>query len=256
MREQLAAALLALCATARADPQPIDTSAILDKLEVYRDETGNYYIVPRAGAFDKDAEKWVFYGDGKKMYQQRVIGFSISGKHRDWTLWAPRAKKMVGAELEVEDAKGVLACRHEKDGKRALVALAGDEAHTLLAKAKLYPTLWQREAHLLARDDDGVYYYIDELREEYGGNGMRVFVGQKGAMKELAMTNVVADSAGEIYATKTGQLKIVKGQDGKALWIKGGKKTDLTLLEPTDNRYLIYRELGIYGQLGAVCDDL
>ncbi len=47
-----------------------------------------------------------------------------------------------------------------------------------------------------------------------------------------------------------------KGTDaGKTFWIKGAKKTELTMLEPTDNRYLIYRELGIYGALGAVCDD-
>jgi hypothetical protein len=74
-------------------------------------------------------------------------------------------------------------------------------------------------------------------------------------MKEIAMTNVVSDSAGEIFVTRTGQLKIVH-DDGKAFWIKGGKKTELTMLEPIENRYLIYRDLGIYGPLGAVCDDL
>jgi hypothetical protein len=30
---------------------------------------------------------------------------------------------------------------------------------------------------------------------------------------------------------------------------------ELTVVDTYDNRYLIYRELGIYGQLGAVCDD-
>jgi hypothetical protein len=248
--------LLALCATAHADPQPIDASAVIDKLEVYRDETGNYYIVPRPGAFEKDADKWVFYGDGKKLYQQRVIGASVSGKRREWTVWSPRAKKMNGGDLEIDDKQAVLACRHEKDGKRALVLLAGDEAHTLLAKAKLYAPLWQREAHLLARDDDGVYYFIDMLREEYGGNGYRVFAGQKGSMKELAMTNIVRDSAGEIYATKTGQLKLLTAKDKTAYWIKGGKKTELTLVDVHDDRYLIYRDLGVYGALGAVCDDM
>ncbi len=255
MREHVI--VVALCATAHADPQPIDASAVVDKLEVYRDETGNYYVVPRPGAIDaKDAENWVFYGDGKKLYQQRIIGFASQGKHREWTLWSPRAKKMSGGELELDDAKGVLVCRHEKDGKRPLVALAGDEAHTLLAKAKLYPPPWQREAHLLARDDDGVYYYVDMLREEFGGNGYRVFAGVKGSMKELAMTNIVRDSAGEIYATKTGQLKLVTAKDKAAYWIKGGKKSELTLVDVRDDRYLVYRDLGIYGALGAVCDDM
>jgi hypothetical protein len=72
----------------------------------------------------------------------------------------------------------------------------------------------------------------------------------------------VSDSGGEIYATKSGQLKIIaakKTKDAeppKVVWIKGGKQTELTSLEPLENRYLIYRELGIYGAIGAVCDDL
>jgi hypothetical protein len=239
-------------------PKPIDVKPVADKLEVFRDELGNLYIVPKPDAFSFDeAQQWVFYGDTKTVYRQRIIGASQEGgKDYEWSLWAPRAKGMSVASIGFYDNEYTLKCRHAKDGSRVLKQLNADEARTVIQHATFLPALWQRQAHLLARDDDGVYYYIDELREEYGGNGMRVFVGQKGAMKELAMTNVVADSAGEIYATKTGQLKIVKGQDGKALWIKAGKKTDLTLLEPTDNRYLIYRELGIYGQLGAVCDDL
>jgi hypothetical protein len=149
----------------------------------------------------------------------------------------------------------------DKGTANVLKQLGSEELHTLLKNAKALPVFHTRTAHLLARDDEGTYYFVDELRSEYGGNGYRVFAGQKGAMKELAMTNVVSDSAGEIFATKGGQLKIIstsaKGSDaGKTYWLKGGKKTELTMLEPTDNRYLIYRELGIYGSLGAVCDDL
>jgi hypothetical protein len=71
------------------------------------------------------------------------------------------------------------------------------------------------------------------------------------------MTNVVSDSAGEIYATKSGDLKIVtEGNSGKAYWKKGQAKNELIVLDLYANRYLIYRELGIYGQIGALCDDL
>jgi len=82
-----------------------------------------------------------------------------------------------------------------------------------------------------------------------------VFVGQKGAMKETAMTNIVADSAGEIFATRSGDLKIITGTDHTASWKKGETKVALTVLELFQNRYLIYRDLGIYGTLGIVCDD-
>ena len=267
MREPVALLLALVPAIALADPhaathepdKPIDVSQVKDKLDVYRDEVDNYYVVPRPGAFAStdDENNWLFYGDGKKLYRQRIIGFSAEGAKREWMLWAPRAKQMTAANLVITPDKSTLTCRtHEKDGTRTLVQLAGDEAHTLLAHAKLYPVLWQRQAHLLARDDDGIYYYVDMLREDYGGNGYRVFAGAKGAMKELPMTNIVRDSSGEIFATKTGQLKLVSGKGEVAYWIKGGKKTELTMVDIQRDRYLIYRELGIYGQLGAVCDDL
>lgn len=242
---------------ANEKPRPIDLKPILDKLDVFKDELGNFYVMPRFDALDlAEANELLFYGDGKAMYQQRVIGSSVqAGTHWTWNVWAPRAKGMSSALIELVTDESYVQCR-QKDGKRLLTRLKADEAKSILEHAAFYPALWKRQAKFLARDDDGVYYYVDELREEYGGNGHHIYAGMKGAMKELPMTNVVSDSAGELYATKTGQLKIVAGSDGKALWIKGGKKSELTVMEPLDNRYLIYRDLGIYGQLGAVCDDL
>ena len=238
-------------------PKPIDVKPVADKLDVYKDDLGNYYVTPKAGAFgDEDTSPWLFYGDGKTLYQQRVIGFSVEPPAKqDWVIWSPRARGMVGAMLLVDADKAWVECKH-KDGKRPLTALKADEVKTLFKRATFLPALWIRQSHFLARDDDGVYYFVDMLREDYGGNGYRVYVGMKGEMKELPMTNRASDSAGEIFATKTGQLKIITGRDGKAYWIKGGKKVELTPLEPGDNKYLIYRELGIYGQLGVLCDDL
>ncbi len=254
----------ALAATAGAAPAKgdkkttsIDAKAVADKLEVWRDDLGQYYVAPRCNAFSfDDAGTWVFYGDGKHMYQQRIIGSSSSSATScDWTVWAPRVTTIQWPTIELTDPKLTVECGL-KD-KRVLTQLKADEAKAFFAKAAFQPPLWQRQSRFLARDDDGVYYFVDMLREEYGGHGYRVFVGLKGAMKEQAMTNVVEDSGGEIYATKSGSLKIIANKKtNTALWIKGGKKVELTVLEPGDNRYLIYRTLGIYGTLGAVCDDL
>lgn len=236
-------------------PKPIDISTMIDKLEVFKDDVGNVYVSPTPGVAADDASKWVFYGDGKAMYQQRVIGESLtSGQHYTWNVWSPRAKGLATAEIDLN--KGVLAVQCRLKDKRPLTQLNADEAKTLLKRAAFYPPLWQHQAHLLARDDDdAVYYYIDELREEYGGNGYRLFVGPKGAMKEIPLANVATDTAGEIFATKSGQLKLVANEGSKAYWSKGGKKVELTIVDPWPNRYLIYRELGIYGSLGTVCDD-
>jgi hypothetical protein len=237
-------------------PKPIDAKANADKLEVWKDDLGQYYVVPAPNAFTFDeAGTWVFYGDGKTMYQQRIIGSGTSSKGYEWTIWAPRVKTLQAAGLEVKADRLTVSCG-VKDA-RALTQLKADEAKVFFTKAKFFPPLWQRQTRFLARDDDGIYYFVDELREEYGGQGYRVFMGAAGTMKEMPMTNVVEDSGGFIFATKGGSLKIIAdNKHDTAYWVKGGKKVELTVLVPGDNRYLIYRSLGIYGSIGTVCDDL
>jgi hypothetical protein len=235
-------------------PKPIDVKAVADKLEVFRDDEGNYYVSPKRNAFADDAEQWVFYGDGKTMYQQRIVGYGADDKGYDWAVWSPRVRGVQQASFTAKGPKPTVQCKQQD--QKSLKTLTVDEAKAVLARATFLPAPWQRQAHLLARDDDGTYFYVDRYREEYGGKGFRVFSGQKGAMKELAMTNVVSDSAGEIYATKSGDLKVVtEGDSGKAYWKKGQSKSELIVLDLLPNRYLIYRELGIYGQLGVICDD-
>jgi hypothetical protein len=246
--------------------KPIDVKPIIDQLEVYRDDTGLYYVSPRYGAFESwsGASAWVFVGDGKTMYQQHVVGSGYdSHSGVSWFVWSPRSKRQRGAFIELGQL--YVSCGNSKAGRRQLVALKADEAKAIVSRATFYPPLWERSAHRLARDDDATYYYIDALLEELGGNGYRVFIGVTGAMKQVPLTNIAHDSGGEIFATKAGQLKIVftdkKRTDDthervvEGVWIKGGKRVPLTVLEPSDNSYLIYRELGIYGALGTPCDD-
>lgn len=265
MRQHLIVALLlAVAGTATAQPRaparpgdkprPIDVKAVADKLEVFRDDEGNYYVSPRRGAFADGADQWVFFGDGKTMYQQRIIGYGADDKGYDWSVWSPRVKGINQASFDARSVKPSVQCT--RGDTKPLKPLVVDEAKALFARATFLPPLWQRQAHFLARDDEGHYFFVDRFREELGGKGYRVFSGQKGAMKELAMTNVVSDSAGEIYATKSGDLRIVTdGTSGKAYWKKGKDRNDLIVLELLPNRYLIYRELGIYGRLGVLCDD-
>ncbi len=249
-------AITAGTSLARADdkPKPIDIKPLIDKLDVYRDDTGMVLVTPNPLTFETDFEQWVFYGDGKTLYQQRVIGNSVSGAEVEWAIWSPRVKGIAQAFVSAKGGGVEVRCRSGKDAHQKLTQVAADQAKVLLAKAKFFPPLWQRTAQFLARDDDGVYFYVDRLQDELGGKGYRVFMGKKGSMKQLSMTNIVSDSAGEIYSTKTGELKIVTGTDGKAFWKKGGKKTELVVLDTRDNRYVIYRDLGIYGTLGVVCD--
>lgn len=257
MRQHLALALLAISATASADgkPKPIDVRTALDKLDVFRDDTGMLLVTPRAGELEKDSDQWLFYGDGKKLYQQRIVGSGVDGDKRSWVVWSPRVKGLQGASIELDPSGADIRCNAGKDTRQKLVPVAPDQARAMLNKATFLPPLWERSAKFLARDDDGVYFFVDAADEDHGGKDFRVYSGKKGALKQLSMTNVVSDTAGEIYETKTGELKIVSEADGKAYWKRGGKKTDLIVLPLWENRYLIYRELGIYSTLGVVCDN-
>lgn len=262
MRQHLALLALLVASTAHADGKkanklhaPIDTRGMVDQLDVYKDDAGAVLVLPRVFEFKGDLEKWVFYGDAKTLYQQRIIGTSIEKDNFDWVVWSPRVRNIQQAFMHAEPTSVDIQCSDGDAGHRLLTPLPRDQARAFLAKATFLPPLWERQAHFLARDDDGVYFYVDELREEYGGKGFRVFVGKKGALKEAAMTNVVSDSAGEIYSTKAGELKIVAGTDGKAYWKKGSKRTELVVLDLAKNRYLVYRDLGVYGTLGIVCDE-
>lgn len=250
-------------AAVKADePKLIDPAPVADKLIALRDEFGSIYIVPKPGSFDNYnlASKWVFFGNANVVYQQRAMTISAdyakTAKY-EWEMWAPRAG-FARAHIKAIDKGPIVDCGGDK--KRPLTKLGADETRTLLKSVKLLPPLWKRQAKFLARDDDGIYYYIDELRPEYGGNGHHIYVGAKGAAKQLAMTNVVSDSEGDIFATKNGQLKIItsKGYGNvlTAVWVKGKHETRLTVLPLRDNEYLIYRDLAIYGTLGIVCDDL
>jgi hypothetical protein len=233
---------------AAADP-PLDIKSQANDFRVFTNDSGKFYVVPSTA---KNSDGQVFYGDGKVMYQQVIIGSSSGDGAMDFSMWAPRVIGMQQAGLRIA-ADGSAQADCVADHPTKLTPATPAEAARVLGKASFRPPLWKRRAKFLARDDNGIYFYVDILRES--GKGHRVFVGSKGAMKAMPMTTLVDDAAGQIYGTKRGELRIVANTGEKATWRKGKKVSDLTVLEPSDNRYLIYRELGIYGQLGTLCDD-
>lgn len=228
----------------------VDISAVKPDLVVLTDDDGEVYVM--SGTWGDD--HYVFYGDGKTMYQLRVYGGGADGTtgRIDFSFWSPRADG--NASIERND-KGAyqLSCGSETFGlKKAPDALA----QKVLDTAAFKKPLWKRQAQALARDDAGNYYFVDRLRDDYGGKAHRIFAGPKGGLKELPMTNVVSDSVGEIYATKRGELRFVTSSSS-ATWIKGSTKTNLTIIPVEDNIRLIYGDLGVYeGTLGTPCDEM
>jgi hypothetical protein len=255
------AAVMVLSTFAAADPKPkpVDTKEYKDKLVILRDSDGGTYAVFN----DKDTDAHVFYGTGKALYEQLLDGpRSFNGDAWSVATRAPRTEFPFQGHIEkLADGSFRRVCGDKLTN--GLTELTGDKAKEVLTKYSFLTTQTFYAPHLLARDDRGIYYYVDVLRPVYGGNGYRVWVGKKGAMKQLALTDVASDTAGDVFSTKTGDLRLVKtvnkdGQEQKATaqWIRGEKRSELIMLDLYMNNPLIYRDLGLYKISETVCGNI
>jgi hypothetical protein len=235
-----------------AEAAPVDTaadvSAVKDKLKLLTDGKKHYFALVPFGPSEH-----VYYGDGKVFHAQRIIGGGKDGTTSfEFNFWEPRVNQ--GRTVELKAGKYSVTC----DKRETALTLVPDaEAKGILAAAKFFTPRWKHKAHALARDDRGVYYYVDQAREPADSKVFRLFSGPKGGMKPLKMTNVVSDSEGEIFTTPAGDLRLILDR-GETAWVQGKKRTLLTNLNIEDNPLVIYNDLGVYvGQrLGTPCDDL
>jgi hypothetical protein len=229
----------------------LDVATVKDKLVVLHDGKKHYLaLVPFAESWDH-----VYYGDGKTFHQQRIAGYGASGKESfDLTFWEPRVKARWMASIDFKGGKYTVQCDTRKT---ELTPLPETEAAVIIGAASFHKPLWRHRAFALARDDRGTYFYVDRQREPEDSLNFRLFSGPRGSLKPLKMVNVVSDSEGQIFSTKTGDLRLVLDRK-EAAWVKGKARTTLVPLPIEDNAQLIYTDLGAYvGQrLGTPCDDL
>ena len=254
-------ALLLVAGTAAADPKPkaVDIKPFKDRLIVLQDiEGGTYVVLP--GGSGEDAR--VFYGLPKKpLYEQVVTGRSSNGQAGTWdvAVWSPRVPNFQPGSIgKKDDGSFVKFCGN--DNKTELSQVGTDKAKAILDKGQFMTTALIRKPYMLARDDSGVYYYVDVIRQQYGGNGYRVMVGKKGALKQKPLTDVATDTAGDVFSTKTGDLRIVRNVDDNKkadiVWVKGGKRSPLSVLDVEANESMIFRQLGVYEFTGNICESL
>jgi hypothetical protein len=241
-------------------PPKMDVSKHLSEATVLHDGNGHYMVVGPFTEFEQ-----VFYGNGKTFYLQSVYSTSSSGSDRTWQalFWTPLEKNNGELDLKPGGTEWELRC-----GERTtpLLVLGESEAKKMLKGAAFYEDYWSRQAYFLARDDHGSYYYVDRISENRGGKGYRLFTGPKGAMKEQQMLNIVSDSEGDIFATKSGDLRLLINSEAsssdsddnrKAFWVQKDNKLELKTVPVRRNKILIYAELGVYNEkFGTPCDDL
>ena len=254
-------ALLLVAGTAAADPKPkaVDIKPFKDRLIVLQDIDGGTYVVLPGGS-GEDAR--MFYGLPKKpLYEQVVTGRSSNGQSGTWdvAVWSPRVPNFQpGSVGKKDDGSFVKFCGN--DNKTELSQVSSDKAKAILDKGQFMTTALIRKPYMLARDDSGVYYFVDVIRQQYGGNGYRVMVGKKGALKQKPLTDVATDTAGDVFSTKTGDLRIVRNVDDNKnadiVWVKGGKRSPLSVLDTEANEVMIFRDLGVYTFTGNICESL
>jgi len=255
------AALIAISTVAAADPKDpkpksVDIKAFRDKLIVLQDADGGTYVVLPG----TDGRMWFGSPRTKNLYEQVKTSASSDASTGAWDLsvWAPRVVGVQpGSVGHKVDGSYSRWCGSEHE--TGLTQLTGDKAKAVLDKWTFLTTAFIRRPYLLARDDAGVYYYVDVIREQYGGKGYRVFVGKKGAMKQRPLTDIATDVAGDVFGTKTGDLRIVRDTtEGKSsiTWVRGEKRSPLVSLDPDANSSLIFKDLGIYTFTGSICEAL
>jgi hypothetical protein len=240
-------------------PTAVEIKGFRDQLVVLEDTQGGTYVVLSTKKVG-DARAW--FGTPKTLYEQVIVTRSANGKTGSWDLgiWSPRVPHFQPGSIQRKD-DGTYHRWCGNDHEISLKLVTADRAKGILDKAKFMTSALTRRPHLLARDDAGTYYYVDVIRDQYGGSGYRVFAGKKGAMRQLPLSDVASDTAGEVFSTKSGDMRFVhenseEHQKAAAMWIKGTKRTPLVLLDVDGNSRLIFKDLGVYSFLGTICDDL
>lgn len=218
-------------------------------------------------ALDKEAgyKGPAFVGDGKTFFKVRSFGGGSQGTEQfSMALWDPRIDRgRYGApSFDFKDGKFSVTCGPKT---RELTVVPEGEAKPVLSSAGFHVPSWQRRPYRLARDDQGTYYFVDCFRDESqqscrgDGRDWRLFVGPRGKLKLQPMKNVVSDSVGEIFATTTGEMRLVLDDGaGKQTfkWVQAKKEKPLTDVPVDDNAVMIYGSLGVYDRekLGTPCD--
>jgi hypothetical protein len=249
------------------EPAKYETPADLkDRLQLLSDGKGHYIALDPKGGYHGP----FFYGDGKSMYLLRSPGGGASGNEFSVSMWDPRVDWAANgyATFTYRDEKYSVLCP-PKTTQLAVVPAA--EAKKLVEGTTLFQPRWQRRPHRLARDDNGIYYFVDCARDDSSGScsrDWRLYTGLRGQLKLQQMTNIVSDSVGQIFSTKGGELRLVLNEEGdktndgvkdKTLkWVNGKSVTQLVNVPIDDNARMIYTGLGVYDRekLGTPCDDL
>ena len=196
-------------------------------------------------------------GTSTQLFEQEINGRGIDSSEKwSFAIASPRSRgfKNLEALVTFSKAKFTVSCTTEETVP-AWTPLSEAEAQAVVKKATFRTSALVHRPVVLARDEAGIYYYVDRLRDDLGGQGYRVYAGKRGALKQMPLRDVAIDSGGMVFATKKGELQLTLNTPSGAVWNSKGKARTLKVLDLVTESYLIHRELGIYSAFGAACDE-
>ena len=244
--------VLALSVVAAPDVEAFDVSSFRANLRVYSDGHGHTIAL-----WPTDPETRAFYGNGHTFYAFDVFSKSSHDNAFELLFRDPRYHATFNdSAVTTEDSETLTVnCGKRHTTLRALDAAA---QQAMIAKAEFKRSPWNTAAYALARDDKGTYYYVDRGRYDDNAKVFRVFVGQRGNMREEKLKNIVHDSGGDIFATPDGSLRLIVGDTPQTEWVNNDQHIKLMSLEVRANATMIRNDLGIYQHVryGTPCDDL
>jgi hypothetical protein len=233
----------------------------LEKTTLCTDGKAHYVVV----APDENTSIRLYSGDGKSFVAVPSPGPALSGEtFYDPRHIAPNANRdfrgvdmRVYSSVELDTEKKSCAVRCG-DRTVPLKLVSAKETKPMLLAAKIGPTPQKWRPYALFRDEKGVYYFVDRGFKPGDEKRFRLFKGVTGALKEQKMTNVISDSEGEIFSTRSGSLKMIIDRKHPTVWVQAGKSTRLREVPVADNLPMIYSDLGVYSaeRMGTPCDDL
>lgn len=158
-----------------------------------------------------------------------------------------------GVESNLEKRTCTLRCGTQE---RTLQMLPADEVKALLGELKLVDPPFTRRPFALLRDTAGTYYYVDTSTLEDRANDFQVWVGKRGKMKRLPLTNALNDTSGAVFTTRQGELRLNLDTEGASAWYVNKARKVLRVVPVEDNYDVIFTQLGIYTRrLGNPCDN-
>ena len=243
------------------DAHTLGQRIILAGTGVCTDKKNHYVVSSRSNA----NSAYLYYGDGKQFSGVALAEGSGGVDFFEPRYFNARANSNIrgqdyrllsAVEFDSEKQTCSVRCGTRSTGLSLLPAASALE---VLTQASFSPPRKQYVPHALTRDDTGIYYYVDKGSTPETAQQFRLFVGPKGGMKLQRMSNIVSDSQGEIFSTKTGALRFIVGPQGKSsTWVKGTRRTELLAVPIDENWNMIWNDLGVYTgeRRGTPCDDL